>query len=115
MQQAYLVFELRYGELIGGTHLLDVGGDFGGGRVDGAANHLDVIAGSALVETVQLSFQTGLEVDFAFVDGAGEGFNRSRGGLHLSAKPFYLFADLVSIVLELGIERGLNCLQIAGP
>ena len=72
MQEANLVFELRNRQLIGGPHLLDAGGDFGGGSADGAANLLDVVAHGALVQIVQFSLEAGFEIDFAFGDGAGE-------------------------------------------
>ena len=77
--------------------------------------YLDVVAGGALLEIAQFSFEAGLEIDFAFVDGAGEGFDSSRGSLHLPAKPLDLLSGLVAIVLQLVVERGLNGLQLAGP
>ncbi len=98
MQQANLVLELRDGQVIGGSHLLDPLGDFRSGGADGAANHLDIVAGGALIQTVQFPFKAGLEIDFAFVDGDSEGFNRGGGGLHLPAKPFDLLACLIVIL-----------------
>ena len=78
------------------------------------ANLLDIVAEGALFETVQLSFETGFEIDLAFADGSGERFHSRRRGLHLLAKPLDLVAGLVAIGLQLGVERGLDPLQFGG-